>query len=265
MSNNYESKVRTYLARNLIWNASASSPDLYTLSPPNDLDIASSDTVIQMFRLNWPIGKEYRIQGNANIKRIGVFSNFADGLVMNNIKDRLYLWITGAQMSISKQPGTVDFTEGSNIITGTNLNAAYPGAGFQGFIMDDSFIQGSLANHSYPYAIYDVALAGTSARISDYAYRTISNTSIHQLVYSNVQTYTPIQIPALNTMFDAEAFIQSFIAAGPVAENMMFYATLGFNSPESGSDFTFYTKSIDTSFDTIPVSFDAVAEIEITD
>lgn len=217
MANKYESHLRTFTARNLVWNSAASVPGLFTLGPPNVLTLADADFVTQFYRANQPV-HEWRAGCNMNVKRAGVFSNFADGLVLSNTKQRLALLIRSALWYRMPCGGTVDFTVGSRDITGTNLNSIFPTG--SGFIADNDNIL--TANF---YSVSNVT--ATTGLLSDYALRTAgiaTNTYVNRVDYlipglSTVTGYQALLLPVLNSMVEFEGFYFSIIAVPPTYDN----------------------------------------------
>jgi hypothetical protein len=248
------------MARNLIWDKASSPVDLIALDAPNNIQVASitnpSSMVFQFYRSYGGSGVDWNISSNVSIKRFGLFSNLADGLVMENYKSRLLLSLRTAKFSYAPVTGTAVFTQGSNYITGTNLDVAFaPGGGFRGFIGD-----GDLYGANY-YAVYDVAANGLSARISDFAYATANTAAINVMVYSNLKTYETCRIPVLNTMFDTEVFFNNSIAVSDLTHVPLMLATL---EVVDGASLDFYTVTVDTGLNEKPVSFDAILELEAT-
>lgn len=255
--NKYQSNIRTYMARNLIWNSGTGPITLYPMNAPNSLVTVAGDMVFQFYRSYGTSGVDWSIYNNVNIKRFGLYSNFADGLVMANRDSRFLLSLRTADFYISQVTGTAVFTKGSQFITGTNLHVAYAaGAGFKGFIADGDTIFG--ANY---YAVYDVAANGLSARISDFAYANATPTKIDKLLYTNLKIYETARIPVLNTMFDTEVFFANSVSRSATTICPLILAIINI---ADGANLTLYTKTVDTNFNTFPVSFDGMLEAEIT-
>jgi hypothetical protein len=257
MSNKYQSNVRTYMARNLLWNSQGSPVDLHVLDAPNNISLNDDDGVLQFYRSYGSAGVDWNISGNVLVKRFGLFCNFADGLVMSNISTRLVLSLRTAIFYITPVVGSTVFTRGSNIITGTNLDDAFgTGAGYKGFITDDTTVFGG----NY-YSVLDVAANGLSARISDYAYRDSTLATISKLAYSNLKVYETVRVPVMNVMFDTEVFFNNSIAITDTTHCPLLLAIVNIRD---GTVYDFYTKTVDTSYNTLPVSFDGMIEAEIT-
>jgi hypothetical protein len=191
-----------------------------------------------------------------------LFSNFADGMLMSNNKERLVLNIWAATFQIVEYDGTFVMTKGSNFITGTGLDLAFTNAGgnWYGFIADAPAAGfGNSIFTSYKYALYDVT--PTTARLSDYAYRNASATTLYKLVYTGLQSYSAIVLTTLNTMHDAEVVFNSNILSGETDKCLLLFAGVGVMP--SGT-FGMLTRTIDTAFNETPVSFDSLIEVELT-
>jgi hypothetical protein len=253
MGNKYSSNVRTYLARNLVWNSgSCAAYTPYTLSAPNDLTFGGNDFVTQVLRGGLANGApDWNTAGNIIIRKMGVFCQFADGLVPTNTINRLQLNLYAQVFQSSSITGTAQFTKNSNIVSGTSLTSL----GSADLILDSASI---LSANAYKF----VVKSASSVQLSDYALRNATNSNI----YAATQTADPfwfysVRIPVLNTMFDTEIIFQNSIAAGATTKAPLILATL---ATEPDGNFTFYTKNLDTDFNGLPVTFDAVVELEVT-
>ena len=253
MANKYQSNVRTYMARNVLWNSGHNPVIQYALNAPTAIQLTTNDKVLQFFKANWGSQAAWETKANFNIRRAGLFSNFADGLVMENDASRLSIELISVPFTIVEVTGTAVFTAGSNLITGTGLNALTSGASF---IADDN-TSIYLAN---VYTVYDVT--PTSARLSDYAYINAATPKIYKLTFdiTKTNTYPSMPITVLNTMYETEIFFDN-----SVSDNVTVPLLLGrVNIQGSSTNMCLYTKSIDVAFNTFPVSFDIMLEAEIT-
>lgn len=264
MASKYQSNVKTYIARNFIWDTSASLVVPHALAAPADLVISEVapriDFMKQPFRMNWGYtgnGLRFNKQGGLFIRRMGVFSNFADGLVLQNTASRLDLAIAISKISIASQTGAVTFTAGSNQITSTvDLNTFYTAG--DGFICDGAAFDGNI------YYVYNIAVDGLSAFIGDYAYRTAVSASVFTVpeVFGASYGIEIGEIPVFNELFDVEIYFNSGAFAPSASQEILVYT----QPPlvQGDDSLTMYTKSIDTAFNGSPVTFDCVMEAEIT-
>lgn len=273
MSNKYQSNIQTYTARNIIWNSLAAVVDQFPMDAPNPVTLNGGtplllpgDFVFQFFRVNWPALTgwpgvvSWNHASNMNVRRVGLYSNFSDGLVMSNIDSRLAIGVCSSVFIITEFDGTIEFTKGSNYVTGTGLDEAFiPGPGFGGFVADDK-------TAFYPYALYDVNETGTAARLSDFAYRDKSCAKLYRMYYSKLY-HEQFIIAALNNMYDAELFFNTSITDVTAAQYPLLFTTAGIIP--SSDTFDLRTVTIDTNYNSTPacrsvVSFDAQIEVEIT-
>lgn len=252
--NKYGSSIRTYVATTLLWDTSVdtvgSPAGLQTLNAPFPLSLfhTSKDLISsQPFNTNFPFGTKWKKSNNLNIKRIGLFSNFADGLVMSNTDARLVITLKSFILTHVTVEGNFQFTEGSNVVTGDFSNVP----------SDCNFLMDNTGN------IYHIENKYSSAayRISNFAFTTASsNTSVFTLALKGSFIYSSFPIVSLNTMFDTEVFFDNSVEIG-ISDIPVLIADLNIFG---GTTFNFYTKTISTDFNTLPVNFDCVLEAEIT-
>ena len=268
--NKYGSVVRTFIARNMVWNHAltqgAVPNGLFKLAPPAALVIDDSasgstppnpDLVMQFFdstKLQQP-EEGWLPLGNVFLKRMGLFSNFADGLVLENLEGRLSLNVVISTFSAVKMTGTIAFTKGSNLVTGTNFNADIIGTARNFVIAADTIFDLDLRN---AFAIYKVD--NTNARISNYAYNSYAGDT-YFLTESVVRYITTLNaIDCLNNMVDVEMFFPAAVSV--TGTNPYAYAYLSVDTTDS--KFSLLTNTISDSFATTPASFDAAIELECT-
>jgi hypothetical protein len=273
MGNKYQSKIVTVYARNLVWKDTFAYPaaavggvapnGLYTMQAPANFNILKADCVEQVFDFNGgnPLNRTpYSwLYSSFAIKSVGLFSNFADGLVYSDITNRLTLEINiykTDQNVANPQATSVVMTKDSNLVTGTNLNNLDPGSG------KPIFLCNSVTNLGMFYTLSHLTgVGGTSARLSGYALDTIN---ANQNLISVLETtkVPKVYTPTLNTLFQMEQFVPSTInQTDSVNIKTMVTAKLVIDKSDS---FDFYTPVIDTGFNDLPVTFDAVMELEIT-
>jgi len=267
--NKYNSYIRTYTARNLLWDGSAlqgAAPrGLHALNPPNDVIIDQSS--VNLYELDLVTGifdttdsghEGWKPQSNLSIRRVGLYSNFADGLVFENIEGRMGLTINANLFKITAKTGSIVFTKGSNLVTGTGLIAAFP-LGF-GYVVNGLSI--SVPPLFYARNVHMLyVIDDTNARISDYAFTTRNMALINTLdvVGSNI-FFTLTSVPSLNCMYETDIF---FPVSNTVSGyNVFLSATPYIDSIDS--TFNLKTISIDTGYVDVNISLDAIVEAEIT-
>jgi hypothetical protein len=285
MANKYSSNIRTIVAKNLLWDydngidTGVAPTGLKTIAPPANFNVVNAGLTEGLFRANWGnIDPPYNVQpsawivnSNMLIKSLGIFSNFADGLVMSNIARRLSVVINSYAISIdvvnNGYVNAIDFTADSNEITvaaGRDLHALINAdASYPSFIGD----VGGALDYSIVYLMSDVAVDGLSARISDYGYRTINGGSF-QYAVTSFEAINPVTVPLLNVMFQQELLIKSGIPYPAVTTDTVpkpIYQVLTAKIVIQPTDsFDFYTHVVSPDFDRLPVTFDVVAEVEVT-
>lgn len=285
MGNKYNSNIRTLVAKNLVWDATydygagalggAAPKGLFTMSAPTAFSFKNSDCVEQPFNGQWGnIGERsptgWLKTGNISIKSVGVFCNFADGLVFNDIASRINISIFAYTFSVSATQAAnltgIDYK--SNLLSAANIDnlLSDPLTGYPTFIMDQFD-----ADYANLYTLADVNEAFTEGRLSDYAYWDVDYLpALKKIDILSQSKLSPVVIPTLNTMFPQELFLQSSIPSGLTGDDVQFVVLTAKMSvyPDNGgaedAEFSFYTDVVDTGFNDKPVTFDAVVEVEVT-
>ena len=270
MANRYNSTLRSFMARNIIQQANANPAlfDLFAMNAPTAITIATvggnSPYVKQPFRANWGNIVGWNLNSNCNIKRVGIYSNFADGLVFEGKNSRLALRISASVLQIvdyNVPGGTVTVTANSPYITSVGVDLSV-------LCASHYFLDGTLnLGVSTLYHTYNEA-AG-AARLSDYSDRTYTASDDFPLVtvVKNVN-FPVIQLPAFNTMFDLEQYVNlntyalTLVPTG--VKNTVILSAEVLLLPGDGDGMVLSTNTIDTSFNTQYVSFDAMIDVETT-
>jgi len=258
MSNKYSSNVRTYTARNLVWDVSGGQPIPYKINAPVALTVSAAGMLPVFYRAQFPTEVDWNRESKITIKRAGIFCNFADGLVQKMDTSRVIMNITAGIYSEAGISGAITtFTKGSNAVAGTGLNV---GTITPGKVIYDNSIPGSV----YPYFVQAAAVASPgTAYITDYAWRTsgpIASIPMYNNSVGQSQTFTIYNIATLNSMYEAEIFFP-FTPTGLATDRLFLSCQLGIDSATS---LDFFTKTIDPAFNGQAVSFDSVIEVEIT-
>jgi len=267
MANRYNSNIRTYSAKNLLWRYITSpSPDygLYVVNNATYMSFADNP-IAQNCVLQFYNAQRFKAQplsfwnsnSNISIKRCGIFSNFADGLVLENEISRLGLLIGAARFMITPLAGTVDFTIGSPVAVFTGASAPVVS-----YISDNSSFTGANAGNVYWIRKITDKLDGTwDLLLSDFSYRTIHNSSLYSMIPADNKTFSVSGLSVLNTMFETEIFMN--ISAQAANEILLPFCKLEVNGTASGA-FKMYLSTIDDAFNGKPLTFDSIAEMEIT-
>lgn len=245
MSNKYNSNLRTYRARNVYES---------TITPPNDFTIAQANWVPQLFRPHDFLGVgsdfDYPLSSNLIIKRLGLFCNFADGLVWASPTVRLDLLVLVYGMIPVTRTGVVTFTVDSKTVTGVGTNFVGQFTP-NGFILDPATMT--------PYKIRSITNPATMV-LTDYALFTsagVQATSLTGTIASGVMLH---QMAEFNYMYDLEHFFS--VASLPGISILIPQVTI-YNSGNNALNL--YTISIDTTYGGKNILFDVVADFEITE
>lgn len=235
--NKYSSIERRHWARNI-----------YETTIPAasaDIVLANGNFVNQIVR------DSFIIEPHTNLlmRRLGVYSNFADGLVWKNPSEFLFLTIEVHSVYQDSAPtGTQNVTLGSKTLTGTLLTTDF-GAG--------NFVWDTTAASFYRINSLADAANGT---LDNYASRTSADSFIRLLPISDALSVVA-EVRTLNEMYEVEEFFNPLVFGA------------GANTPEfividvrlaSYGDVTFLTKSINTDFEGDPVYFDVALDLEYT-
>lgn len=256
MGNRYSSNIRTYTARNLVWDTSASQPIPFLMAAPTALTIQGSSMLQVFYKAQIPadtgVSADWNRESRIAVKRAGVFCNFADGLVQKMDTSRISMSIiVGIYDKAEQDNSAATFTVGSNEVTGPSLNILQAGA----VLLDTT--------SNYPYFIAEAAAsAGDPLYLTDYA--RVSNT-VPKLVTMNPDSslgklFNISNLATLNTMYETEIFYPSV----PLTADQRLYISCQLSIDGNDSSLDFYTKTVDTAFNGSPVSFDSVIELEVT-
>lgn len=247
MANKYSSILRTVRARNVYEGV---------IAPPADLTIVSGDWVQQVLQDRANIQS---VQSNFILRRLGIFSNFADGLVFKNANERINVRIFAQAYTRTLLTGTLQTTVGSKAVTGV-------GTSFTTEVFTQDILAIPASGDQYSYHIVDGDPADDfNLNLTDYAeynaitpaYKLISQPSFVQFNYRHISE--------LNYMYEIDEFFSPLQFATPALTDIVILAAINQSSLNfSASDIDFLTKSISTDFVDDVVHFDVVAELEFT-
>lgn len=242
--NKYSAELRTFVARNL---------HEATLNPPNDLTIASNAWVKQIAIYSTTTERTLNKNTNINVRRAGVFCNFADGLVFKDPSQRIDLRLAvfaiyqGAKIS-----SAAGVTAGSkNLI----------GSGSDSFTTDLSAGDIVFLNPGGPYRfhIIDSVTNDNLAVMNDYAPENGALDLYKTTALPGDETFH-IGIPVLNYMFEVGEYMAPTIFN--TATNLLdVIIRCEINCPQT---LTFLTKSINTDFADDTAFFDVILDVEYT-
>lgn len=247
--NSYGSSIRTFTARNVLETVMPLSPAALT--------IAVNDWVPQIFETGQRTGTGGTSQiiqaSNLILRRIGLFCNFADGLIFRTPYANPVITITAVPYSVSATP----FTGTVNVLA---TSKSVDGVGTQ--FITEGLVAGSvirIGGRLYTLAANPSAETGLGClTLTDYAH-TANNASVYQ-VNVNAQVWSGAfrWINNLNYMYERESFSAISLLAG----NLSNYFLRASVSQAASADYM--TNTVDTSFEDAPVIFDVVADFEIT-
>lgn len=258
MGNKYGSNLRTYTARNLVWDCSGAQPVPFTMAAPQPLVIqtpnsAKNSMLLSVYNFNSSlIAPEALASSYLNIKRAGLFCNFADGLVSEMNKSRVTFKITVGEYLLESKTGIMNFTALDNEIIATG----------QSSLLSTSQLMISRNGRAIPIYTPPPVPAGTGY-LTDYNDVTGLLTPFQVWTPTGVsQDFTIKNIATLNTMYEAEIFCKVVASTASPFNRVLILCQLGVDSSEDSLDY--FTNIIDPSFNGQAISFDSVIELEVT-
>ena len=248
--NQYSSAMRTLVARNVL-GVTIAPPAVLTIPVLGGFQRQIFDGGYHSPSVIW------QDQSNLILHRIGLFSNFADGLVWGTPPERARVNIA----AVAYQNGPV--LSGTSITTYLN-SKALDGTPDCQFLLE--LAPGALIIQGTQPYIVDNVFSNTSAVLSDYGRGlTTPAASVRRLVpgYASAVQTTFYGLTALNYFHDWEAFlpIGSIAAAFPVTppDGFLLFGSVLIDQPVD-----LLTNSIDVSFGRSPLYMDIMAEYEIS-
>lgn len=260
MGNQYSSNIRTYTARNLIWNCLAPQPVALVLNPPNSLLLqtpnigATSSMLPGFFHAQFDsqgASRDWNNNSFINIKRTGLFCNFADGLVQGLDTCRLTMEITASIYTIASAAGTISYMRGNNQVLF--------GAGFLGLTAGKAIFDSA---NNFPYFLQATIAGPGAGYLTNTSYITAAAQPLFTLTPdpSRTKVFTINNIATLNTLYEAEMFMP--FAPTSALEKLLISCQISVDSGDTV--YSFLTKSIEQSFIDDRVWFDGVMEVEVT-
>jgi hypothetical protein len=234
-------------------------PVLFEINSPSDLvlitpaTVATNSMLPSFYQAQVPAETDWNRESFISIKRAGLYSNFADGLVQKLGATRITMTITAAVYTPVAYPGTISYAVGDNAVTIAGL--ASPVSGPVG-IYDESA--------GYPYFTQYGSLANGPNYLTDNARRTAAGETlfVFPLVTGVTQkkSFTLTNVATLNTMYESEIFFPYC----PTAAYEKLFLSCQLNVDSDALAVDFLTKSIDPVFNTDQICFDSVIEVEVT-
>lgn len=246
--NKYASKIRTIYLPNTLET---------TIAPPANLTFPTSSTT-QSFWINVAnsaAAAELNQNSSLSVLRVGLFCNFADGLVLATpgIRPRVTLsasaWTLGSAIA-----GNVATTRGSKTITGTGTDFTTDLSGG-----DTVRFSAGILTDTGNYLMKIASIAGsTTATMSNYAPKTLAGATVNPLSFVDIDVMKDIEIPKLNCFVEVNQFLRPLSALSATPDLI----SISGNIDVAGVEY--HTKTVDTSFSGDTATFDLLAEIEYT-
>jgi len=238
--NKYASCERFYRARNIYAG---------TIAPPADLAIGSAAWVTQLFAIP---ATDLRKSSNIFMKSVGLYSNFADGLVFKSPAESINLtliaYATTRTLLYNGIAAWVDATATISALvgTGTTFIADLPGSNY--ILVGDQYFQTAAGAPPTNFLV----------NLRQPALSTMPFSALYKLTpIISPPFVTTFSVRQLNTQFKLENFIDVTSLSTTPATDILFLV-------QPTQDATFLTKTIDASYSGDPVYFDVGIELEIT-
>lgn len=255
MANKYFSSDRNILCPNVYYG---------NINPPVDFQFQISIQTAEE-RLFWWSNKFYNEDTNTILKRIMVWSNFADGLVFKHDTPNAFTPCFNVNLTMyafsaaSNITGTLTFEGGEQAVTGA-------GTSFLADISPNDYIYDG---QNYVYKVSDVT---DDTHLNTYErhpfhYATTGPLPAKLLSQIGFAVHpSPVQVDMLNTWFDCNYFFNPAEFSGAAAGYLAMGCTL--YGPDNGipatKPLTFMTHSISTDFADESCYFSIQADIEHT-
>jgi hypothetical protein len=253
--NQYGSITRTLTARNVLEKS---------LNPPSTVSVLPADWAPQIFQDGIQSnGTPYWMTGsNILLKRIGLFSNFADGLVWNTPSQRLKILIQAVPYNIGAVvPGTQHlWAANSKSLFG--MGTTYPVDIPAGSIVKN--VTGGAPSPQLGIVMSTPAVG--LALMSDYGPGGDCTTTLHLVSVAGqvISTYL-LNVSQLNTMYEHEMYMPASVLGGNLTSFFLKATVLQGNGNDPAlQSMDFLTKTVDPLFAGDIASFDVVADIEMT-
>jgi len=241
MANKYFGIQRQFLAKG-VYSAAISPPNNFTVPAAGGF----ATTIVDIDQ------ESIDPDTNVILSEVGLFCNFADGLVLGQACQRLLLGFTARAFredpTVGDLQGTLDITTCSKAVTGA-------GASFDTELADGEYF-------AVGAWIYKVDGAPGGANAMNIAYWPPQNhvgatgTKLQQV---GTQIYRRVEITDLNMMVPINEFLTPALFSSALVTRMAIEVSF-----LQGVDLVYLTKSIDTSYADDPCFFDVRLGIEYT-
>lgn len=239
-SKKYNSILRSYTVRN-IYEDAALTPGTDVVIPAGNF-ILTNRTVINF-------SADTNVETNYMVRRAGVFSNFADGLIFKNPADRIDIDLWFEAYRLSGNPFVLVAAYGSRAVTTL---------GGDGWVAGNRYLIRRPDNST----MYVFATGAGAGNLEDY-WPFTGNSSVYNLAaVASGYGYSFRHVSALNCMYEVNEFAQPFQFASNLDYDIVaLHCGVNIQVPHTT---TFMTDIIDTAFTDKTVFFDIVTEVEFT-
>lgn len=244
MSPRYGSILRSYVVRNLEEAALTSGTDIVVPATGGFIRTAPMLT------------EDIHNETNFIVEKVGIFSNFADGLVLKDPQNRFHLAMSATAYQRASDPYTLSFTYGSKNVTTAVGNPGWTPAVNYPVAIQNPVTSGWIV-------MYITATAATTGTLEDYwlfPTSTPASETVTEIVSSTDYDFKSISV--LNCMYNVNQFFQPLLFSGGSS-----YDYIGIRvalNQYTSHNTTFMTHSINSAFDTSTVHFDAILDVEFT-
>lgn len=240
--NKYGSITRQYTIRNVYED---------TLTVGTDIVIPSGDSYDDL-KTAEKFTFDTNQQTNFLIRRAGVFSNFADGLVFKNPEDRIDIDMSFRAYK-RNQVYDLNVTYGSKAVTAVGTTGWIPGN------------HAPISIFGIPQIVLFVDVTGAnSGNLEDYWMYDTGLVNARTLTLEGVGTeFSFKNVSTLNCLYDVDEPAYPFLISTGSGDYDLIAFHCGLNL-QTDHTTTLMTDIIDTAFEQQTVFFDVVAEIEFT-
>lgn len=245
--NRYGSIEKTFWARNVYQGT-------FAVAPPADLTILNTDWHQQFLFNKYTLLDAVSINTNIFVKNVGVFCNFADGLVFKTEIDVIDLAIQAFVIAPVAPPvvGTITLSPASRAVTGVGFAPLLPG----------SIIRSGL----YTYIVEAIA-DDNNATLTDFPKNTLVGAAWAQWGATGPSVVINCtDIRSLNQFIPVERFLSpvAFSVTDPSFLLMLMVFDINQITGTTAHNVTFLTKSIDPAFAGDVVTMDVGITLEYT-
>lgn len=240
MNNEYFGVSRQFIAK-----------DVYNgiISPPSDFTIGAGGFTTTIIDIDQG---SLDPDSNIIISRVGLFSNFADGLVKKTACDRLLCAMVARSFSDdSALSGAMTITACSKTVTGDGA------ALFDTELSDGDYF----AAEDYVYKVNGAPAGPATMTMHWWSPRSYSGVAATKLAQIGTQAYRNVEITELNMFVPVNEFLMPATTGFSSAAASRMVLEVGFLN---NTALDYLTKSVSTAYDQDTCHFDLIAELLYT-